>query len=72
MDFTNLPPEMILTQGIFCALFIWLLRFVMTESKEREGKLMAQIEKQNATNEKIVTSLERLEKDVFDIKNKGE
>ncbi|MEK4030769.1 BhlA/UviB family holin-like peptide [Pseudobacillus sp. FSL P4-0506] len=71
MDFTNLPPEL-WVQGIFCALFVWLLRFTMTESKEREGKLMAQIEKQNATNEKIVTSLQRLEKDVLDIKNKGE
>ncbi|OLN22901.1 holin [Domibacillus antri] len=71
MDFSQLPPEM-WVQGIFCALFCWLLKFTMTESKEREAKLMTQIEKQNETNEKIVSSLNRLEKDVMDIKTKGE
>lgn len=43
----------------------------MTESKEREDRLYQQIERQNETQDKIVSSLERLEKDVMDIKNKG-
>lgn len=71
MDFTQLPPEM-WVQGIFCILFVWLLKFTMSESKDREAKLMAQIEKQNNTNEKIVSSLQSLEKDIADIKAKGE
>ncbi len=67
LDLQSLPPELWL-QGIFCALFVWLLRFVMTESKEREDRLYAQIERQNETQDKIVSSLERLEKDVMEIK----
>jgi hypothetical protein len=70
MDLTSLPPELLLAQGIFCILFVWLLKFTMTESKERENKLYTQIERQNETQDKIVGSLERLEKDVIDIKNK--
>ncbi|WP_269765894.1 BhlA/UviB family holin-like peptide [Domibacillus aminovorans] len=54
---------------MFCALFVWLLQFQMTESKERENKLTVQIDKQNETQDKIVSSLERLEKDIMDIKN---
>lgn len=71
MELQSLPPE-ILAQGIFAILFVWLLRFVMTEAKERETKLYEQIERQNETQDKIVKSLIRLEKDVADIKNKKE
>ncbi|OAH52924.1 MULTISPECIES: BhlA/UviB family holin-like peptide [Bacillaceae] len=71
MDLTQLPPEM-WVQGIFCILFVWLLKKVMDESVIRENKLYTQIERQNETQDKIVGSLERLEKDVYDIKNKGE
>lgn len=69
MDLQSLPPE-ILAQGVFAILFVWLLRFVMTEAKEREAKLYEQIERQNETQDKIVKSLIRLEKDVAEIKNK--
>lgn len=69
MDLQSLPPE-ILAQGVFAILFVWLLRFVMIEAKERETKLYEQIERQNETQDKIVKSLIRLEKDVAEIKNK--
>ncbi|OKL36922.1 BhlA/UviB family holin-like peptide [Domibacillus mangrovi] len=68
MDLTQLPVEL-WVQGVFCVLFVWLLRIQMAESKERENKLMAQIERQNETQDKIVCSLERLEKDINEIKN---
>ncbi|OMP66875.1 BhlA/UviB family holin-like peptide [Domibacillus epiphyticus] len=72
MDFTQIPPEMWAQPAIFIVLFVYLLRYVMTESKERENRLMVQIEKQNETNEKIVSSLQSLEKDIAEIKAKGE
>ncbi|OAH57748.1 holin [Domibacillus aminovorans] len=68
MDLTQLPAEF-WAQGVFGVLFVWLLRIQMAESKERENKLMAQIERQNETQDKIVCSLERLEKDIYEIKS---
>ncbi|MGG3450674.1 BhlA/UviB family holin-like peptide [Domibacillus aminovorans] len=68
MDLTQLPAEL-WAQGVFGVLFVWLLRIQMAESKERENKLMAQIERQNETQDKIVCSLERLEKDIYEIKS---
>ncbi|SDC80356.1 BhlA holin family protein [Terribacillus halophilus] len=71
MDLTTIPLDTWVGQGIFCVLFVWMLMTTMKESRQREDKLLNQIEKQNAAQEKIVSSLERLELQIQDIKNGG-
>ncbi|ETI68126.1 BhlA/UviB family holin-like peptide [Neobacillus vireti] len=68
MDISSIPIEMWLSQGVFCVLFVWLLIDTRKESKQREERLAAQIEKQNFAQEKIVQSLERLEMQIANIK----
>lgn len=67
MDFTNIPPEMWLNQGIFFCLFIYLFVNSRKEAKEREDKLMQQIKEQNQAQSRIVESLERLENKINSI-----
>jgi BhlA holin family len=71
MDLSAIPMDTWIGQGIFCVLFVWMLLTTMKESKQREDKLLAQIEKQNAAQEKIVSSLERMEIQIQEIKNGG-
>lgn len=68
MDLTQIPIELWLTQGIFCLLFIWLFIDTRKESKEREQRLSAQIDKQNTAQEKIVLSLQGLEHQITNLK----
>lgn len=68
MDLTTIPVEMWMSQGLFAVLFVWLLIDTRKESKAREDKLTAQIEKQNDSQEKIVLSLERLEQQISNLK----
>jgi predicted type IV restriction endonuclease len=67
MDLTTIPVEMIASQGIFAVLFVWLFIDTRKESKHREEKLTAQIEKQNEAQDRIVLSIERLEQKVSSI-----
>ncbi|MGV3266208.1 BhlA/UviB family holin-like peptide [Cytobacillus pseudoceanisediminis] len=68
MDLTSIPVEQFAQQGIFALLFVWLLYDTRKEAKSREDKLTAQIEKQNLAQEKIVSSLERLETQIQNLK----
>lgn len=68
MDLAAIPLDVWLSQGIFCLLFVYLLFDTRKESKAREDKLTAQIEKQNIAQEKIVASLERLELQISQLK----
>lgn len=68
MDFTQLPVELWLSQGIFCLLFVWLFFDTRKEAKQREEKLSSQIDKQNESQSKIVQSLERLESQITHLK----
>lgn len=63
--------KMILGQGIFCALFVWLLIKTMDENKKREINYQNTIQK----NQEIIkdlaakfTVIETVKKDVEDIK----
>lgn len=68
MDLTQIPVELWISQGIFCLLFVWLFADTRKESKERELRLSQQIDKQNEAQEKIVKSLENLERQISHLK----
>ncbi|GAA0366956.1 BhlA/UviB family holin-like peptide [Bacillus horti] len=64
MDVGGIPIEMIISQGIFAILFVWLFADSRKESKQREAKLLDQINKQNQSQDRIVQAIERLEKQI--------
>ncbi|AKS37683.1 holin [Anoxybacillus gonensis] len=64
MDLTSIPIEQFVSNGVFATLFVWLLIDTRKESKEREQKLLEQIEKQNEAQERIVQAIERIEKKI--------
>lgn len=64
MDLTSIPIEQFLSNGVFAILFVWLLSDTRKEAKEREQKLLQQIEKQNEAQERIVQAIERIEKKI--------
>jgi len=68
VDISAIPIDLWLSQGVFAILFVWLLMDTRKESKVREDKLTAQIERQNIAQEKIVSSLERLELQISQLK----
>ncbi|MGE6259221.1 BhlA/UviB family holin-like peptide [Heyndrickxia sporothermodurans] len=68
MDLSNIPLDTWLGQGIFCLLFVWLLFDTRKEAKQREDKLSAQIDRQNAAQEKIASSLQRVETQINELK----
>ncbi|ALX47851.1 BhlA/UviB family holin-like peptide [Lentibacillus amyloliquefaciens] len=71
MDLSQIPIDMIVQQGIFAVLFVWLFIATRKESKEREDRLNQQIDNQNRVQGKIVQTLERLETKISHITNKG-
>lgn len=64
MNLTSISLEQFATNGVFAVLFVWLLLDTRKESKQREEKLLAQIEKQNEAQERIVQAIERIEKKI--------
>lgn len=63
----ELPIEMIVSQGIFAVLFVWLFIDSRSESKNRETRLLEQIDKQNQAQDRIVQAIERLERQVSNL-----
>ncbi|MBE2909169.1 holin [Anoxybacillus flavithermus] len=64
MDLTQIPIEQFASNGVFALLFVWLLVDTRKESKQREEKLLAQMEKQNEAQERIVQAIERIEQKI--------
>ena len=64
MDISSIPIEQFATNGVFAVLFVWLLLDTRKEAKEREQKLLSQIEKQNEAQERIVHAIERIEQKI--------
>ena len=64
MDLTQIPIDFWMSQGVFALLFVWLLVDTRKESKQREEKLIQQIEKQNEAQERIVQAIERIEQKI--------
>ena len=55
----------IITQGIFCVLFVWLLMDTRKDSKEREGKYQETIDKLVGS----IGAIEEIKEDIEDIKD---
>lgn len=68
MELGGLPIEMIVSQGIFAILFVWLFIDTRKESKIREDRLLDQIDKQNVSQGRIVLAIEGLEKQVSQLR----
>lgn len=69
MDIVN-PDimQIIISQGIFGILFVWLLIDTRKESKNREQQLLTQIETQNEAQDRIIQAIERLEQKINNLK----
>jgi predicted type IV restriction endonuclease len=52
--------KLIISQGIFAVLFVWLLFDTRKESKTREEILMQQVEKSNEAHNAIIMAIENL------------
>lgn len=64
MDISSIPIEQLISNGVFAVLFVWLLIDTRKEAKEREQKLLSQIERQNEAQERIVQAIERIEQKI--------
>lgn len=64
MDISSISLEQFVSNGVFAVLFLWLLVDTRKEAKERELKLLEQIEKQNQAQERIVQAIERIEQKI--------
>ena len=53
--------KLIVSQGIFAVLFVWLFIDTRKESKEREDKLMEHLEKTEEAHGLILTAINSLE-----------
>lgn len=65
--------DMLATQGIFVALFVWLFWDTRKDSKQREEKYQETINKlaeQTGINKEVKEDVEEIKKDVIEIKNK--
>ena len=56
--------ELVMGQGVFAALFIWLFFTYQKESREREERLMSIVDSQAEKLEKISLTLEKISKDI--------
>lgn len=68
MELGGMPVEMIVSQGIFAILFVWLFIDTRKESKLREDRLLDQIDKQNVSQGRIVLAIEGMEKQVSQLR----
>ena len=64
MNISSIPMEHFVSNGVFALLFVWLFLDTRKEAKEREQKLLSQIEKQNEAQERIVQAIERIEQKI--------
>lgn len=69
MDLQNLT-ELVMGQGVFAALFIWLFFTYQKESREREERLMSIVDSQSERLEKISVTLEKISEDIKSSNNK--
>lgn len=60
--------ELMMGQGVFAALFIWLFFTYQKESKEREERLMSIVDSQAERLEKISQTLEKISEDIQSVK----
>lgn len=78
MDITAIPIEAWLQQGIFALLFIYLLINQQKDSKEREDRLMAHVERTTSTldllsqrMENVNTKVDKIDTRLTEFEKKG-
>ena len=57
--------KMIISQGIFAVLFVYMLLTERKDSKEREEKLMVQLEKSNDVYENVIDAVNSLKETIL-------
>lgn len=55
----EIPLEMVISQGVFAVLFVWLFFETRKESKSREDKLMRHLEKTADREDRLIRHLEK-------------
>ncbi|MDD2288024.1 MAG: BhlA/UviB family holin-like peptide [Bacteroidales bacterium] len=60
MEFNAEILKLIISQGIFAVLFVWLFYDTRKEAREREEKLMTQLDKTNQDHKLIIESINKL------------
>jgi hypothetical protein len=70
MDQTIL--DMLIKQGGYAALFIWLFFKTMKDSKDREERLMSHVERTTDTLKQIEQSVSNMQDEIKDIHEKME
>ena len=70
MDLTQIPFDMILQQGLFAVLFIWLFMDSRKDSKNREDRLMSHVEKTTVTLDTLSQRMENVNVKVDNIDNR--
>lgn len=64
MEMAGIPVELVISNGLFAVLFVWLFVETRKEARTRENQLLGQIAEQNESQRRIVLSLERLEQKI--------
>lgn len=64
----NTLMEMVMGQGVFAALFIWLFFTYQKESREREDRLMSIVDSQGERLETISATLKKIADDLQEVK----
>ncbi|MBS3679951.1 holin [Ornithinibacillus massiliensis] len=67
---SQVPFDMLLSQGIFAILFIWLFLDSRKDSKTREDRLMAHVEKTTDTLDTLSQRMENVSVKVDNIDNR--
>lgn len=70
MDLTQIPIDEIVNNGVFALLFVWLLYHQQKDSKEREERLMAHIERTTETLDILSQRMENVNSKVDTIDNR--
>ncbi|MGG3269683.1 BhlA/UviB family holin-like peptide [Priestia aryabhattai] len=64
--------DMLIKQGSYAALFIWLFFKTMKDSKDREERLMSHVERTTDTLKQIERSVSNMQDEIKDIHEKME
>jgi len=70
MEFDAEMIKLVASQGIFAVLFVYMLLTERKDSKEREDRLMAQLEKNSNVYENVISAVNALRELIISNKTK--
>jgi preprotein translocase subunit YajC len=65
MDLNAEMIKLVVSQGIFAVLFVYMLLTERKDNKERENKLMAQLEKSNDVYTNVIDAINALKETIL-------